>query len=470
VAAALQLTRGAQSAVRVQHLAATCLGLALVVPLVVYAWIGSYSRYTSDDYCWAGILRQQGFLSAQAWWYVGYSPRYAFTFIVNAVELAGPGIVPLLPSVAIVSWVGALTWSMRQLGTRLGMLTGATSALLLALVLALATFYTAPDVEQSLFWQTGMLTYVLPLVLATLVVGLIGRGVARQSADWGAALLCCALTFAAGGLSETYLVPQNVALTLALGVSLIAAWRGTSGARSAAVLLAAALLGGVLALLAIVVAPATAYRVGGSPADLWLASSAAIATGAYQAARLLRYFAPVLALCLLLPGLLSRTEAARRLDLQQLGLVTVLTAIVVPFCYFPSFYASNGNPPARSLIVPGCLLIGYAVYVGYVLRHLLRLPRPVTVALLLALALVPLGISATVLPQRAQAAEYASLWDTEDAQIRAARDSGVLRVEVAPLPRNLGEEFVTSDPGNWFNQCVARYYNLESIAARGETS
>ena len=39
-------------------------------------------------------------------------------------------------------------------------------------------------------------------------------------------------------------------------------------------------------------------------------------------------------------------------------------AIVVPFCYFPSFYASNGNPPARSLIVPGSMLIAWAVLSG----------------------------------------------------------------------------------------------------------
>ena len=33
------------------------LGLALAVPLVLYASVGWYARYTADDYCWAGILR-----------------------------------------------------------------------------------------------------------------------------------------------------------------------------------------------------------------------------------------------------------------------------------------------------------------------------------------------------------------------------------------------------------------------------
>ena len=462
MAATIELTEKTNRTQRAQQLAATCLGVALVVPLVVYAWVGSYARYTADDYCWAGVLRQEGFLRAQAWWYVGYSPRYAFTFIVNAVELLGAGIVPLLPSLAIVAWVGALTWALCQL--RLAR----SVAVLLALLVPLATIQTAPDIEQSLFWQTGMLTYVLPLVLATILIGLIARALRRPRVDWGTGLLCCGITFAAGGLSETYLIPQNVALTFALVVSLVAARGGTPGGRNAALLSAAALAGGVLALVAIVVAPATAYRVGGAPADPWLASSAAIATGAYQALRLVRYFAPTLALCVLLPGLLGSTEAAQSRDLKRLVGVTALTAIVVPFCYFPSFYASNGNPPARSLIVPGSLLIAYAVYAGYALRGWLRVPRAATAALLLVLALVPLGIAATAFPERATAAEYAMLWDTEDTQIRAARDSGARRVEVPPLPRNLGESFITPDPGNWFNVCVARYYGLETIASTGE--
>jgi hypothetical protein len=271
-------------------------------------------------------------------------------------------------------------------------------------------------------------------------------------------------------MSETYLIPQNVALTLALGVSLVAAWRGSQRARVAAALLAAALLGGVFALLAIVLAPATAGRVGGSPADPWLASGGAIATAAYQVGRLVRYFAPVLALCLVLPGLLSNRHSDKPADMRALAVVTALTAIVLPFCYFPSFYASNGNPPARALIVPGSILVAYALYLGWTLAGRWRVPRVASVVLVVGLMLVPLVSGATTLPAQARAAEYASLWDAEDARIREARQAGTRELDVPPLPPNLGESFVTADASNWFNRCVARYYDLESIAARGDMS
>jgi hypothetical protein len=440
---------------------------ALALPLLVFASIGGYSRYTADDFCWAGILRTEGFWNAQALWYTGYSPRYAFTFVVNLTELIGPPIVPLLPAAAILGLVAALGWTLHQFGiTRFG-------ALILAEVAALATLQTAPDLPQSLYWQTGMLTYLLPLILAILLIGWI-----RASRNgWWAIGLSGLITFVAGGLSETYLIPQNVALTLALLASLAARSRHTSdlaapfplaplASRAASLgytpALAASLAGGVLALLAILVAPSTAYRVGGTPADLWLAMSAAIATCAFQVVHLVRYFPYIVVLCLAAPALVL--DCAPSISRRQVAITTAIVALTLPFCYFPSFYAQNGNPPARSLIVPGAIMIGYLVFLGAVMQSwLVRLvTEPRRAVVLAAMAVVPVAVAITTFPQRAEADGYAALFDAED---RLIRNAGQPDVTVPPLPRNLGEDFVTADRDNWFNVCVARYYGVRSIAA-----
>jgi hypothetical protein len=219
-------------------------------------------------------------------------------------------------------------------------------------------------------------------------------------------------------------------------------------------------------LLAILVAPATTYRVGGSPADIWLASSAAVATGAYQVLRLARFFPFTVLLCLGLPAILG--AGPKSIDRRWFLLVSAAAAITLPFCYFPSFYAQNGNPPARSLIVPGTMLIGYLMFAGYSFQGLLkRIPEPTRVAVALALAVVQVGVAAlTNLPEQAVAAQQAAArWDATDQQIRASRDAGQSDVTVPPLPPYLGENFVTSDRENWFNLCVARYYGVRSIAA-----
>ena len=108
------------------------------------------------------------------------------------------------------------------------------------------------------------------------------------------------------------------------------------------------------------------------------------------------------------------------------------------------------------------------MFAGYSLGGLLkRIPEPTRVAVALALAVVQVGVAAlTNLPEQAVAAQQASArWDATDQQIRASRDAGQSDVTVPPLPPYLGENFVGSDPGNYFNVCVARYYGVRSIAA-----
>jgi hypothetical protein len=425
-------------------------GVAMALPLVAWAVVGGYSRYTADDFCWAGILRTEGFLSANVHYYTIYSPRYTFTFLVNVAELSGPAIVPALPVIALLVWLGTLTWTLARFGIP------SLRSLLLAEVAAVATLQSAPDLPQSFYWQTGLLTYVLPLILATLLIGWLRLDIQR----WWAWAVTGAITFLAGGLSETYLIPQNVALTLALLAAL--ACRTRRGH------LLAALAGGVLALLVIVVAPATAGRVQGTPANLWLTLSASVATAYVQVFRLARFFPLTALLCVAAPVLVL--NVASRIQFKWFALVTLAVLITLPFCYFPSFYAQNGNPPARALIVPGALLIGYLLFVGYALRGRLgsvAIPERGRAAALAVLAVVPVIAAAMTLPDQATAARYAELFDAEEQQILASRNAGETNVIVTPLPTNLGEDFVTADRNNWFNQCVARYYDLTSIATPG---
>jgi hypothetical protein len=259
-----------------------------------------------------------------------------------------------------------------------------------------------------------------------------------------------------------------VGLTLAL----LAALFGDDAIlpRRAAPYLLAGLLGGVLALALTLVAPATPGRTGGGSADLWLASSAASASAFGLVIRLVRYFPQVVVLCLALPAVLACvSRCGRRTTTRAVLGVIVGTALVLPFCFFPSFFANNGNPPARALIVPSFLMVLCSSFVGWHVSGVrvqgsgVRSRWQLGVATLV-LALVPIAAAVAAVPEAASAAQYAALWDAEDGAIRAARDSGARSLTVAPLPRYLGEDFIGPDPHDWFNACVARYYGLDSIS------
>jgi hypothetical protein len=89
-------------------------------------------------------------------------------------------------------------------------------------------------------------------------------------------------------------------------------------------------------------------------------------------------------------------------------------------------------------------------------------------ALVVLLALGPLLTVRDVLAQFEPARAYAAAWDQLDREVRAERTQGVLDVTVRPLPstgtvHNL--DFVGPDRHDWFNTCVAHYYDLNTIAS-----
>src|ERR1700730_16738938 len=75
----------AAAALKPGPLAIATIWAALALPLLGYAAIGSFARYVADDYCWAGLLRTEGFFQAQGDWYTGYSPPFPVTLGVNLV-------------------------------------------------------------------------------------------------------------------------------------------------------------------------------------------------------------------------------------------------------------------------------------------------------------------------------------------------------------------------------------------------
>lgn len=143
------------------------LGTSMMIPLGAHAYMGGFSRYIADDFCTLGTLRKLGFLGSQTNWYMNWSGRFSFTFLVNLTQLAGSKLTPILPALTLVIWLVAVTclilrWQRWLRNTRYIILAFALSGLVI-----FVTLEGAPNVYQSLYWQTGILTYTLPLVLLT---------------------------------------------------------------------------------------------------------------------------------------------------------------------------------------------------------------------------------------------------------------------------------------------------------------
>src|SRR5690348_7199125 len=171
------------------------------VALAILALRGIFVRYNADDYWTASVVVRRGFWQSQSFWYQRWSGRFAYTFFIGIVERIGPRIVPVLVPLMIVAWLAATYALLKRLCVEY--------PAALAAVIVYAAAEGAPDVPQSILWQTGLLTYVFPIVGLT---AWLATTIDRDRVQWYDA----AVPFVLAGFSEGNTLLQMSALALLL--------------------------------------------------------------------------------------------------------------------------------------------------------------------------------------------------------------------------------------------------------------
>jgi hypothetical protein len=293
--------------------------------------------------------------------------------------------------------------------------------------------------------------------------------------------VCFALTFFAGGTSETFAAAQVTALVVA---ALAAA---SLGRRRLLALVAAGLLGAGLALVIVAVSPGNGVRqetVSRIPLSMALPQAIEFTWG-WLRLTFARPHAVVLLLLVAIPAAVAAgAPRVARCALRVprwwvLCLGALATALVILACMLPAFYALGSNPPGRAQVIPQYVLVCGLAVLGWLvgaaaatrINQVVTGPLPsaaVWCGLLALLVLGPLVTAGEAFQRVASARAYAAAWDNLDRDVRAERRAGVQNVSVPGLAstgnvQNL--EFVGSNPHDWFNECVARYYGVSTIAS-----
>jgi len=464
--------------------------LAAGLSLVAHAYMGSFSRYLADDFCTASSLRRLGFLGSQSYWYDTWTGRYAYTFVISLAQAAGPRLTPWMPALVLVAWVGLLAFAIwRLLGARAALAVG----LGVAAVHAYAVLRGSPSVYQSLYWETGLVTYTLPLVAAIAFGVWLWRtangqaGPHRLPIAGGLALLGA---FALGGFSETYVVLQTAALVLLL-VSL--PWSVEAVTRRRAGWVGGlALAGSLLAAVVIVSAPGTGVRraLMPPPPALFTWIAATLKDARLFMARTVRgspdaiFFAIAVPCLLVLAARLS--EAPPRASLPRARLrgpllllaLALFTPLLLLATIAPYEFAVSSYPDARVLITTMFALVSGLVLWGAVLgdwlsdRDWMRSPS-VRRAILGLAAIFIVGLlaaslrsTAAILEPVATARNYARSWETRDRNLRQVDPGTPAPIPAASLHHMGGLAEIGRDPAEWINRCVAGTYGLESVVAK----
>ncbi len=459
------------------------------VALLLYGYLGVFSRFYADDFCKSGLIVEHGFWPAQWIQYSTWSNRFAGMFTVGVSDLLGKWFIQLWTALTLLLWTCGLAWALWQAARLLRLSPPKWMTVLLAEWLVFFSLVQTPDLYQSLFWRMGNITYTLPLALLAFLCGMVIQAylqlaAGRSGVKW--ALAAGLLAFFAGGFSETYLVLQTALLGGALLVVLLnkpaAAWR-----RPAAWAVGAALIGTLISLAVVLLSPGNAVRRALMPTPPGLAALIrmdltstflfvyiALKNHAFQF--LLASLAPML----LGYGYFASVKSGRLKPsslILGLLLTPVLAVMAIAAVMAPASYAQSAYPDGRVLIIPTfiltLLLAAEGVLLGVSLSQLHHwADEKVPIHLQLFSAALAFGIllyplydarkSYRLIPEfRAEA----QAWDERDASIRQARLDGAGQVVAVSLEAPAGMSELQTDPVDWVNTCVAMFYDVESIVA-----
>jgi len=471
------------------------IGVVLSLALLGFMLLGNYARYVADDYGTALAVRLRGFWAQQVAAYQLTDGHFMATALQTALAYVNPVVVRVLPGVLVVAWVVALLAALRHLIPEAGRL----GRFVIAAGVVYTTLRVTPSPFLALYWMTASVAFVVPLILAALVVWLISRRSSRSRP--GTAYLICIAVVAliASGEAEIYTVAAFMASTLAVVIALSGYFRSW---RVRLRPIVAAWAGAVLGLGLEVASPGNALRSAAisklvsvpRPSVVALPLFTFVRVAHFVHALVFQHWRGLLALALLVGLVAVRSGALPRLrpraGLISAGLVAAGTTIVVWGAMAPAALEYGAAPPLydQLVIVFACVLavVASGWLAGRLLRGLVEeagswlrarsesrtlAARAATVMVAAVVVAGPIGTLAMMRHDLPAYRAYAAGKDAQTAALEAAHAAGRSSVTAPPLVNveSIGifdhtplEEAI-ADPTYWVNEDTAEYYGLQTM-------
>ena len=463
-------------------------------PLFILMGLGLFTRYLADDYSTSGILKLQGFWGAQTYWYAAWSGCFSYNFFISLIEIAGVAIVPWLPMTAIFLLIVSMIVSVRKLFTAMGIELGLGWIALLSNIILFGTIKSFHDFQQVIFWQTGIMSYQVNLILFSLEATMflerfiLSPSKTRLKREY---LLWYLVFFISGGFAETWVVMQISLLGLAF---ICIMFTRLPNKKEILLMLGGGFIVSWLALLVMAYAPGNMNRntiMAGLSVQLLVSSLIRAFWDVPQFLLEWSHDNTLLVVMLLTSGLavglFTKSDSKRASCHIGLGALLFLNIYIVMWAGFvPQFAVMGIRPVDRALFMPMFLLLWayvlFGVFLGAGLRVMIKpvIRVAAQAGLLLALAymlfLLPVRFALTYYNLAAPLSMYALHWDVRDSYLRQVAASGQTKVVVESLRRNPDLHAIQSTfwiegdlqdlPNHWINSVAANYYGLKSITLK----
>ena len=454
--------------------------------LALYGYLGSFSRYGSDDYCLSAFYLQEGdFFTRILQRYMNASSRYTNILFIGLVDnIFGWYNVAILPPLMIALFVIGAFLFLKEIVQITSLGWNRSLTFLLATLLVYFSIMKAPDLYETLYWRAGMTSHFAPLVFLTFLGAFVIRQIRlvreRNPAIW-ILILCFMAAFLIGGFSEP---PVAMLVTvLILAILAVWLWSDVSLRRPRFLILFWALAGAILALAVLALAPANAIRLGTPPPGL---IELILKTFKYPFEFIVDVFRslPVPTLfAFILPGIIfyvrysSSDDALSRPSQKQVGVLLIVVSLVsyllIAASFAPSVYGQSFPVPrARftGVVILTCALMINGALIGILFANTIArtapssLLRNAAILTLMLLTLYPLRTASRMTAEIPVYRQRALAWDARDENMRALSAGGERDLRIHFLSGEIIQDLGDRTEFR-LNRCASMIYDVDSILA-----
>ncbi len=457
---------------------------AMLAYLAAVAYLGTFSRYMSDDYCETVAARSSSPLGAVITRYEDgdwrAANRYSNLLFVGVMEsLLGWRNVEIVPALMVILWGVGLVVLVRQIRKLAGIEWPFLLDVFLGGLLAFVSILEAPNRFQILYWRSSMATHFAPLVfLSFLVASFLGRFHAKREAPapiWFALVLLFA-SFIIGGFSE----PPVAVMVASSALGLAYIWFFVKDRRQSWLLLTGSVFVGVVsALVVMAVSPAASKLGADAPSFVEWAQRTFEYTYFFLIDTVKTLPLPIL-FNILCPALLifwivrQRESVNMQANLKIALAAPLILALLIAAGFSTSAYGQS-FPVGRArffahflltvtLVLEGAL---FGIWLAQVKTKLFYTPafEYASILVLLVIVIYPFRAVWQVLQDVPEYSVRAQAWDRRDAHIYKLREHGQTDLLVPQFNGIYDVKELDSLPTHWINRCAAAYYDVHSIRA-----
>lgn len=456
--------------------------IGVLAYLAALAYLGTFSRYLSDDYCEAYSTRSSTLQAVFTRYTDGdwrAANRYSNLLFVGFTEsLFGWRSIAILPPLMIVLWGLGLAYLVRQLRLLAGIHWHPLADLFFGLLLAYLSILEAPNRFQVLYWRSSMATHFAPLVFINFLAAFLLAKFNSKAKPQISPLLAFgifAASFLIGGFSEPPVVLMVVGSALLLAYARFFIKEET---RRPVLMAAGAIFAGAVSALGVMAASPAVSKIGAEapPFVEWLQR-----TVEYTSFFLLDSFKtlpiPVF-FSFLTPAFFffvySRQSGAAflRVNWRVAAALPILLALFVAAGFSTSAYG-QAYPVERARFFAHALLTATLMLEGAMLGMLLATVKFFHAAfceyaaalVLLLLAVYPFRAVGQVMQEAPEYRTRAEAWDRRNAHIHLLRENGQTDLVVPQFGGIYGIKELDNQPTHWVNRCAASYYGINTISA-----